>query len=106
MKNDSQTVQSVKAVTEKEVSLRKILNLLGIFIFIGSGLTSVTHPVPEKEIDDFLLFIIGSATLYYFLVNIFHIGQIGRKICFITLILLLCSSLYMVFYLLANTIPH
>ncbi|ECL9256516.1 hypothetical protein FT376_09145 [Campylobacter jejuni] len=93
-------------VTKKEVSLRRLLNVIGIFIFGGLALSIVTNPIPSDDIKEFLLFIFGSAIIYYFLVNIYFIGHIGRKIFFTTLILLGCFSLYMIFYLSTNSIQH
>lgn len=107
METNVQTSQNVEIVTKKEVSMRKLLNIIGIFIFAGLALTNVTTPLPSSEdTKEFLLFIVGSAIIYYFLVNIYFIGQIGRKIVFTILILLGCFSIFMAFYLGTNSVPH
>jgi hypothetical protein len=106
LETNVQTSQNVEIVTKKEVSSRKFLNVLGIFLFGGFALTSITTPIPSYEIKSFFLFIFGSAIIYYLLVNIYSIGQIGRKIVFTVLILLGCFSIYMAFYLATNSIPH
>jgi hypothetical protein len=107
LETNVQTSQNVEIVTKKEVSMRKLLNIIGIFIFCGLTLTNVTNLLPSSEYTkEFLLFIGGSAIIYYFLVNIYFIGQIGRKIVLTTLILLGCFSIYMALYLSTNSIPH
>ena len=107
MGTNSQMSQNVEIATKKEVSMKKLLNILGIFIFGGLALSNVTNPLPSSEVTiEFLLFIGGSAVIYYFLVIIYFIGQIGRKIFFTTLILLGCFSIYMALYLTINSIPH
>ncbi|MGY6209504.1 hypothetical protein ACXEO8_05975 [Cytobacillus firmus] len=107
MEPNVQMSQSVEIVTKKEVSKRKLLNIIGIFIFGGLALTNVTNPLPSSDYTkEFLLFIGGSAIIYYFLVNIYFIGQIGRNIVYTTLILLGCFSIFMAFYIATNSIPH
>ncbi|TYR80914.1 YfhO family protein [Priestia megaterium] len=94
-------------VTKKEVSLKKLLNIIGIFIFCGLALTNVTNPLPSNELTkEFLLFIGGCAIIYYILVSIYFIGELWRKVFYSSLILLSCFSLFMVFYLATNSIPH
>lgn len=106
MEINIQTFENVEIVTKREVGLRKLFNLIGIFIFGGLALSIVTNPIPSNEIKGFLQFILGSAIVYYFLVNMYFIGHIGRIIFFSTLILLNCFSLYMVYYSFNNAIPH
>ncbi len=111
--------QNIKIVTKKEVSLRTLLNVIGIFIFGGLLLTIVTVPFSvNKKMDlymnnslkldfnnlqEFLLFIFGSASIYYFLVNIYFKGGFWQKVFFITLFLLSCFCLFMVIYLFVNS---
>ena len=107
METNVQTTQDVKIVTKKEISMRKLLNIIGIIIFCGLALSNVTNPLPSSDdTKEFLLFIGGSASIYYLLVNIYFIGQIGRKIVFTILIFLGCFSVFMTFYLANNPIPH
>lgn len=107
METNIQTSHNVEIVTNKEVSLRKLLNIIGIFIFGGLALTNVTNPLPSNELTkEFLLFIVGSAIIYYFLVSIYFIGGFWRKVFYAILILLSGCSLFMVFYLVTNSIPH
>lgn len=106
MDNDNQ-VSQIEVETEKEVSMRKLLNIIGIFIFGGLALTNVTNPLSSSAlIKEFLLFIGGTAIIYYFLVNIYFIGNIGSKIVVTILILLGFFSIYMAFSLVTTSLPH
>lgn len=92
---------------KREVSLKNLLYGIGLFIFSGMALTNVTTPLPSKEeTKEFLLFIFGSALIYYFLVSIYYIGGFWRKVFYIMLILLCGISICMAFYLAANSIAH
>jgi len=107
LETNVQTSRNVKIVTKKEISMRKLLNILGIFVFCGLALSNMTNPLPSSDdTKEFLLFIGGSAIIYTLLVNIYFIGQIGRKVVFTILILLGCFSVFMAFYLANNSIPH
>lgn len=92
---------------KREVSLKNLLYGIGLFIFGGMALTNVTTPLPSKEeTKEFLLFIFGSALIYYFLVSIYYIGGLWRKVFYAILILLFLFSIFMVFYLITHSIPH
>ncbi|WP_240390570.1 hypothetical protein [Bacillus sp. Y1] len=107
METNVQTSQNTVIVVKKELSMRRLLNMIGIFIFGGLSLTNVTNPLPSSYFTkEFLLFIGGSAITYYLMVNIYFLGQIGRKLVFTMLILLGCFSMFMIFYLSTNSIPH
>jgi hypothetical protein len=106
LKNEIQTSETLELKTQKEVSMKTLLNVVGIFIFSGLALTFFTKSYSSNEIKEFLLFIFGSAFIYYFLVNIYFLGAVGRKIFFVILILLSCFSIYMIFYLATNSTLH
>ncbi|MDF2036932.1 hypothetical protein P2R12_08085 [Cytobacillus oceanisediminis] len=92
---------------KREVSLKNLLYGIGLFIFGGLALTNVTTPLPSKEsTKEFLLFILGCALIYYFLVSVYFIGGLWRKVFYAILILLCGFSILMVFYLIAHSIPH
>ncbi|MGM0878247.1 MAG: hypothetical protein ACQEWV_26955 [Bacillota bacterium] len=55
METNIQTSKSVEPVIKKEVSLRTVLNVLGIFIFVGLILTIVTVPVSLNEKMEFYI---------------------------------------------------
>ncbi|WP_232311277.1 hypothetical protein [Robertmurraya korlensis] len=107
METNVQTSQNAVIVANKESSMRRLLNIIGIFIFGGLALTNVTSPLPSSNYTkEFMLFIVGSAITYYLMVNIYFIGQLGRKLVFTMLILLGCFSMFMIFYLSTNPITH
>lgn len=107
MENNVQTFHSVEIVSRKEISTKKLLNILDVFIFGGLALTNVTNPLPSiEEMKEFLLCIAGIAIIYYFLVNIYVIGGLWRVFFYATLVLLSCFILFMAFYLSVNSIPH
>lgn len=93
------TTKNVRTVRADDSSLKKILNIIGLFIFGGMALTSVTNPMPTDYMIEYLLFIAGSALIYYFLVNIYFLGQMWRKVFYAVIIVLGVGSLSMVFYL-------
>ncbi|RSD28397.1 hypothetical protein [Mesobacillus subterraneus] len=88
------------------MTLRKIFNIIGIFIFGGIALTNVTSPVPDKYFIGFVLFNVGSAILYFFLVNIYFIGGVWRKVFYAVLSLIAVTSLVIAVYLWATQVPH
>jgi formate/nitrite transporter FocA (FNT family) len=105
-----QTSTNFKTHIKKALGLRPLLNIVGVFIFLGLILTIVTVPygmnenleftqmeklkMEPKEIKEFLLFISGAALIYFFLANIYFIGTLGRKVFFITLIVLAIIDIY------------
>jgi hypothetical protein len=91
----------------EEVHMRKLLNILGLFIFAGTALTNITTPLPSANYTkQFMYFIVGSAFIYYLLVNIYFISHMGRKVVLITLFLLGCFSIFMAIYLVTNPASH
>jgi len=89
---------------KQEVGVRKLLNIIGVFIFGGLALTNVSNPLPSSDYTrQFMLFIVGSTMIYYFLVNIYFIGKVGKKIFFTILILLGSVSMIIAFYLSTNS---
>ena len=106
METKIQHSKNIEIATRKEVNLKKWLNVIGLFIFGGLVLTTVTNPLPSSENMEFLLFIFGSAIIYYFLVNIYFISPVWRKVIYATLILLCAFSLFMAFYLATHSTPH
>ncbi|MCM3575948.1 hypothetical protein M3172_22515 [Mesobacillus subterraneus] len=99
METKIQTSQNVKIERTPEADFKKILNIIGVFIFAGLALTSVTNPMPAKYLKEYLLFIGGSAVIYYFLLNIYFIGETWRKVFYASLAVLGIGSLTMAIYL-------
>ncbi|MEK3856313.1 hypothetical protein [Cytobacillus sp. FSL H8-0458] len=92
---------------EKQGNLKKLLYRIGLFIFGGLALTNVTAPLPSmKETKEFLLFIFGSASIYYLLVSVYYLGGLWRKVFYVSLILLCGLSVFMAIYLAMHSIPH
>jgi hypothetical protein len=98
-----QTKEDVKTAKEVETELKKVLNIIGIFIFGGLALTSVTNPPPADYLIEYLLFIAGSAFIYYFLVNVYFLGQSWRKVFYGVIIVLGVGSLAMALLLLSQS---
>lgn len=89
------------------MQMRRLLNILGLFIFVGTALTNITTPLPSIHYTkQFMYFIVGSAIVYYLLVNIYFISRIGRKVVLTTLFLLGCFSIFMAIYLVSNPASH
>lgn len=119
MEVNPQTSHSIEVVTKKEISIRKVLNIYGAFTFLGllvsiytvpltiSGdMEFIRHEMEPKYIKELLLYILVSAFPYYFLVNIYFLGQLWRRVFFATLILLFGFSIFMIYYLLHYPTPH
>ncbi|MFP3845921.1 hypothetical protein [Priestia filamentosa] len=100
METKLQTNPSVEIKSKKESSLRKLLNIIGLLIFGGLGLTIITNPPHStNEIKEFLLFIVGSTFIYYVLVNLYFIGELWRKVVYAFLLIMGGISIFVVFYL-------
>lgn len=107
METNVKTTKQVEAGAKKEFSIRKLLNVIGIFIFGGLALTNLTNPLSSaKYTTEFLMFISGTAIFYYILVNMYFIGGVWKKVFYSILILLGGFSLVMAFYLTGNTLSH
>lgn len=59
-----------------------------------------------EKIKEFLLLIIFSSLLYFFLVNIYHKEGLWKKVYYSSLILLGSFSLFMAIFLATNSIPY
>ncbi|MFP3887322.1 hypothetical protein HPB58_16855 [Priestia filamentosa] len=107
METKLQTNQNVEIKSEKEWRLRKLLNIIGLVIFGGLVLTIITNPPHStNEIKEFLLFIVGSAFIYYVLVNLYFIGKLWRKVVYAILIIIGGMSIFIIFYLSTSPITH
>ncbi|MCG1023440.1 hypothetical protein [Sutcliffiella horikoshii] len=107
MKSSFQTAQKKEVVTPKEVNMRILLNLLGLFIFSGITFTYLTTPPSTTDCTrEFFYFLVGSVIIYYLLVNIYHIGNKGRKVVLTTLFLLGVFIIFMAYYSMNNPVSH
>jgi len=100
---DSHT-QATEANTPREVTVRTVLNIYGIFLFSGLVVSIFTHGI--EDINGFLLFILISSVLYFLLLNLYFTSDLWRKVVFITMCLIALFSLFMVFYLQVNPVTH
>ncbi|MBM7702991.1 hypothetical protein [Metabacillus iocasae] len=106
MEPNIQTQQHVTMKTKKELSMRKLLHMIGFVIFGGLALSILTVPyyieglqikaveglqlgeekMMAKKVKEFLLFIGGAAALYFSLLNIYWTGKKGRMLFFVCLV--------------------
>jgi hypothetical protein len=116
------TSPNYKIVSTKQYTARTVLNIMGIVIFGGLLLQSITIPISlnssgelfqmeeikmsAREFLGYALFTLGCGMVYYFLVNSYFMGKKWRKIFFITITLLGFFSIYMVFYLVQHHPSH
>jgi hypothetical protein len=84
---NQQTSRNFEVVTTREITVRTVLNVYGVFTVLGLIVTIFTTPISinesmefyfnedlmleGKKIKEFLFFIFGSAFLYFCLVNFF-----------------------------------
>uniref|UniRef100_UPI003F492582 hypothetical protein n=1 Tax=Niallia taxi TaxID=2499688 RepID=UPI003F492582 len=87
LNENTQTSQKVELYNKRIITIRTVLNIYGVFAFIGLILSVFTIPVSVSEdmqffynkkllmgqmkIKEFLLFIISAAVAYFVLVNIY-----------------------------------
>ena len=80
METNLQTSRNIEIVTKKEITLRSVLNIYGVFTVLALILSIFTTPISingnmqffynedlmmgEKKIKEFLLFIFGSALVH------------------------------------------
>ncbi|TXC86018.1 hypothetical protein FS935_18370 [Metabacillus litoralis] len=110
---------SINIVTKKKFRIKSVLNLYGIFIFLGLIVSIFTVPLTINEeleltrnkmeitkIKKYLSFIFSSGIIYFFSVNVYGLRKIGRKLFLITMVLVLSFSIFMIFYLLSHPTKH
>ncbi|NMH68099.1 hypothetical protein HF072_04835 [Bacillus sp. RO3] len=111
-----------QTVTKKPLSVRTLLNSIGLFLFGGLWVQGISIPITftksggfshiEKmtmktgDLLEYSLFIFVCGLLYTFLVNSYFMGEKWRKLCFFSLTLMGCISMFMVFYLILHPPSH
>ena len=90
--------------TPKETTAQKVLNLYGIFLFSGLLMSIFTHGI--EDVNGFLIFILVSSLLYFLMLNLYFISDLGRKLVFGMMGAIALFSLFMVFYLQINSVAH
>lgn len=100
----SQAWSDTETDVPKEITTQKVLNLYGIFLFLGLILSIFTHGI--EDINRFLLFILISSVLYFLMLNLYFVSDLGRKVVFGMMGAIALFSLFMVFYLQINPAAH
>jgi len=115
MEVNYQRPTNIKTHPKREISLRVLLNIIGLVIFLGYSFMIITVPygfTPDfqfqqleetkltyKKIKECLSFIFAAAIIYFFLVNIYFMGERGKQVVLISLSIILLFSISMVFVL-------
>lgn len=97
---------------KKQRTVRTVLNITGVLIFLGLALSIYTMPLTLNEnkeiyfnhdyklkpsyLKEFIAFIVGSAIIYFSLVNLFFLERVGKRIVYIALGFLLVVTVYMI----------
>lgn len=87
METNPQTSRKIEIVAKKGITLRTVINIYGVFAVLTLILSIFTTPISinenmqfyynedlmmaDKKIKEFLLFIFGSALVYFSLVNFY-----------------------------------
>lgn len=90
----------------KTISSRTLINIIGIFIFIGLALSPITQSYSSnqslgtfmntKKTKEFYIFLTVISILFFTLANIYFIGKIGKIIFYtaLSLMLIICCYLF------------
>lgn len=100
--------------TQKTMGSRTLINIIGIFIFLGTAIAPITQSysfnknfelIRESSMDteqtkEFYLFIVIISILFFFLANIYFLGKTGKRIFYtvLSIIFLSCCYLAIVLY--------
>lgn len=103
-KVDAHSQNSSETHIPKEITIQKVLNIYGIFLFLGLLIATYTHGIEDKK--EPLLFILISSVLYFFMLNVFFVSDKGRKVVLGMVGAIALFSLFMVFYLQINSAAH
>ncbi|WP_273122631.1 hypothetical protein ACNRWW_04625 [Metabacillus sp. HB246100] len=114
--------KNVEIVTKREWNVKRVLTIYGLFTVFALVISIFTVPISISEnlqlfyneelllkfykIKEFLLFIFGSAFLFFFLVTIYAKGKRWNNVFYVTLILLFGFSLFMFSHLIFHSTPH
>jgi hypothetical protein len=87
LQTNHQTSQTIEVVTTNKMTVRTVLNVYGVFTVLGLIVTIFTTPISisesmvfyfneellleGKKLKEFLFFIIGTALIYFSLVNLY-----------------------------------
>ena len=95
--------------------MKSLLNIIGLFIFIGMIIMAVTNPltidpnlgiyqtdkavIKGKELYNFAIFLLISSIIYFLLVQLYFSTPSGRKVFFIVLSVLAFAAPVVAMYL-------
>lgn len=104
MSTQSRVLPKATADHSRGITIRTVLNIYGVFLFLGLIVSIFTHEI--KDVSGFLFFIAISSVLYFLLLNLYFISDLGRKVVYITVAAIGLFSLFMAFYLQINPAAH
>lgn len=100
---------------KKELSMKSLLNIIGLFIFLSMILMAITNPLTidpnlgiykyekavmkGKKILEFSIFLLISGFIYFFLVQLYFSNAKGRKLSFFILPILVIATPIVAIYL-------
>lgn len=100
---------------KKELSMKSLLNIIGLFIFLGMIIMAVTNPLTidpnlgiyqtekavmkGKKLYEFAIFLVVSSFTYFLLVQLYFSTLKGRKVFFIVLSVLAIAAPMVAIYL-------
>ncbi|ART76974.1 hypothetical protein B4U37_13375 [Sutcliffiella horikoshii] len=100
---------------KKELSIKSLLNIIGLFIFLGMIIMAITNPLTidpnigiyqndkaimkGKKLYEFAIFILISSFTYFLLVQLYFSTPKGRKVFFIVLSVLAIAAPMVAIYL-------
>lgn len=122
---EKESPTSIQPKTVKKLSIRLVLNLFGIFLFVGFIISAFTIPMTisptlevyqDEEVSpqlqtyqndkvtmgttqliEIVSFMTGVALLYFILINVYNKGAFWRKLSYGLLLLTFLCSLIMIF---------
>lgn len=100
---------------KKELSMKSLLNIIGLFIFLGMIIMAVTNPLTidpnlgiyqtdkavmkGKKLYEFAIFLLVSSFTYFLLVQLYFSTAKGRKVFFIIISILAIAAPMVAIYL-------
>ncbi|WP_404458148.1 hypothetical protein [Sutcliffiella horikoshii] len=100
---------------KKELTMKRLLNIIGLFIFLGMIIMALTNPltidpnlgiyqidkavIKGKELYNFAIFLLISSITYFLLVQLYFSSAIGLKVFFIVLSVLAIAAPMVAIYL-------
>jgi len=109
------TITIQEATMKKELTMKRLINIIGLFIFLGMIIMAITNPltidpnlgiyqtdkvvIKGKELYNFAIFLLISSFTYFLLVQLYFSTPKGRKVFFIVLSVLAIAAPMVATYL-------